>query len=59
MEHLTKFIGKIRPQVFLSLCILGVVAVLGIVREPAMVEISVGAIAGIIALAKDVMQADA
>ena len=57
--NLEKFLGKIRPQVFLSLCILGVVAVLGIVTEPAMVEISVGAIAGIIALAKDVMQADA
>ena len=56
MEH---FIGKVRPQIFLALCILGVVAVLGVITEPAMVEISVGAIAGIIALAKDVLQSDA
>ena len=51
-------VGKIRPQIFLALCILGVVAVLGIVADPSMVEVSVGAMAGIIALAKDVLQSD-
>ena len=50
------FIGKIRPQIFLALSILGVVAVLGI-RE-GLTEIAVGCIAGIIALAKDVLQSD-
>ena len=53
------FVGKIRPQVFLALCLLGAMAVLGIITEPAMVEVSVGAMAGIIALAKDVLQSDA
>ena len=51
-----KFIGKVRPQIFLALCILGIVAVYGI--RVGMVEISVGSIAGIIALAKDVLQSD-
>ena len=57
--NLEKFLGKIRPQIFLALCVLGVVAVLGIVTDPPMVEVSVGAMAGIIALAKDVLQSDA
>ena len=57
MEHLKDFIGKIRPQIFLALCLLGLIAVLGIRAE--MVEISVGSLAGIIALAKDVLQSDA
>ena len=56
MKNLTFFIGKIRPQIFLALCILGLVAVLGI-RE-GLTEIAVGCIAGIIALAKDVLQVD-
>ena len=41
----------------MALCILGIVAILG-VRE-GLTEISVGCIAGIIALAKDVLQSDA
>ena len=53
---LSMFIGKIRPQIFLALCILGVVAILGIWHD--LTEIAVGCIAGIIALAKDVLQAD-
>ena len=57
MANLRYFIGKIRPQIFLALCILGIVAILG-VRE-GLTEISVGCIAGIIALAKDVLQSDA
>jgi hypothetical protein len=59
MEHLKDFVGKVRPQVFLALCLLGAMAVLGIITEPAMVEVSIGAMAGIIALAKDVLQSDA
>lgn len=55
--NLEKFLGKIRPQIFLALCILGVVAVLGMRAE--LNEISVGCVAGIIALAKDVLQSDA
>lgn len=55
--NLEKFIGKIRPQIFLALCVLGLCAVLGI--RAGLVEISVGCIAGIIALAKDVLQSDA
>lgn len=57
MEHLKDYIGKIRPQIFLSLCLLGLIAVLGIRAD--MVELSVGSMAGIIALAKDVLQSDA
>ena len=56
MKNLPGFIGKVRPQIFLALCILGLVAVLGI-RE-GLTEIAVGCIAGIIALAKDVLQVD-
>ena len=55
-SKLSMFIGKIRPQIFLALCILGVVAILGIWHD--LTEIAVGCIAGIIALAKDVLQAD-
>tara|TARA_R100000306_G_scaffold62084_1_gene66945 strand:+ start:1466 stop:1636 length:171 start_codon:yes stop_codon:yes gene_type:complete len=55
--NLEKFLGKIRPQIFLALCILGLVAVIGI--RGGMVEIAVGSIAGVIALAKDVLQSDA
>ena len=50
------WIGKIRPQIFLALVTLGVIAVLGINKE--LTEIAVGCIAGIIALAKDVLQSD-
>ena len=56
MANLRYFIGKIRPQIFLALCILGSVAVLGIQHN--LNAIAVGCIAGIIALAKDVLQSD-
>ena len=56
MEHLTKFIGKVRPQIFLALTILGVIAYVGIQHD--LNEIAVGCLAGIIALAKDVLQSD-
>ena len=57
MENLTQFVGKVRPQIFLSLCLLGAIAILSI--RAAQNEISVGCIAGIIALSKDVLQSDA
>ena len=55
--NLRFFIGKIRPQIFLALCVLGAGMMLGI--KEGMTEIAVGCIAGIIALAKDVLQSDA
>ena len=55
--NLDKFFGKIRPQIFLALCILGGIAFIGI-RE-GLTEVAVGCIAGVIALAKDVLQSDA
>ena len=48
--------GKIRPQIFLALCVLGAGMILGI--KEGLTEIAVGCIAGIIALAKDVLQSD-
>ena len=57
MEHLKDFIGKVRPQIFLALCILGAIAYVGILND--LNEVAVGCMAGIIALAKDVLQSDA
>lgn len=57
MEHLKDFVGKLRPQIFLALCILGAIAYVGIRAE--LNEVAVGCMAGIIALAKDVLQSDA
>jgi hypothetical protein len=57
MKELTNFIGKVRPQIFLALCILGVVAMYGM--RVGLNEVTVGCIAGIIALSKDVLQTDA
>ena len=56
MSSLRFFIGKIRPQIFLALCILGAGMIIGIYHD--FTEIAVGCIAGIIALAKDVLQSD-
>ena len=56
MKHLSLFIGKIRPQIFLALCILGIVAMYGM--RAGLNEVTVGCIAGIIALAKDVLAVD-
>jgi len=56
LKNLRYFIGKIRPQIFLALCLLGIIAILGIRAD--LNEIAVGCIAGIIALAKDVLQVD-
>jgi hypothetical protein len=57
MEHLTHFLGKLRPQIFLSLLGLIIIAILSI--RSGQTEIGVGCIAGIIALSKDVLQSDA
>ena len=51
-----RFLGKVRPQVFLALVILGTVAIISIFLD--FIEVSIGCIAGIIALAKDVLQTD-
>ena len=51
------FLGKVRPQIFLALLMLGIISILAM--RAGMNEISVGGIAGIIALAKDVLQSDA
>ena len=51
-----KFIGKLRPQIFLSIILLGIVAFVGMFKG--MTEVTVGCVAGIIALAKDVLQSD-
>ena len=56
MKMIGVLLGRIRPQIFLSLSILGTIAVLGIWHS--MTEIAVGGIAGIIALAKDVLAVD-
>jgi len=48
--------GKIRPQIFLALCLLGAIAIIGMYQD--LNEVTVGCIAGVIALAKDVLQVD-
>ena len=57
MSKLLDKFGKLRPQVFLALCMLGVISIIAIRAD--LTEISVGCVAGIIALAKDVLQSDA
>ena len=48
--------SKIRPQIFVALLILGTVAIIGMFLS--LNEVAVGCVAGIIALAKDVLQSD-
>lgn len=48
--------GKIRPQIFLALSILGVIAFFSLQAD--MMEVTIGCITGIVALAKDVLQSD-
>jgi hypothetical protein len=57
MNGLAQFVGKLRPQVFLALSLLGVIAYIGVQEN--LNEVTVGCIAGIIALAKDVLSSDA
>ena len=56
-EGLSKFIGKIRPQIFLALLILGVLGYYSLMEN--LNEVTVGCIAGVIALSKDLIGSDA
>jgi len=51
-----KLFSKIRPQVFIAICFLGTIALFSIALD--VNEIAGVAAAGIIALAKDVIQGD-
>ena len=54
--RMDRFFGKIRPQIFLSIILLGFIAMIGMMKG--LNEVTVGCVAGIIALAKDVLQSD-
>ena len=47
-------IGKVRPQIFLAIIILGILAALGL--EHSVAEVSTAALAGIVALAMQILQ---
>ena len=51
-----KYLGKIRPQILAAILLLGLISILAMFKG--MNEVTVGCIAGIIALAKDVLQVD-
>jgi len=55
--NIENYMGKVRPQIFLALVGLILIAILSI--RSGQTEIGVGCIAGIIALSKDVLQSDA
>ena len=55
--NLDRFLGKLRPQIFLAL--LGLIVICVLALRAGQTEIGVGCIAGIIALSKDVLQSDA
>ena len=55
-KRMERFFGKIRPQIFLSIVLLGIIAVIGMMSD--LSEVTVGCVAGIIALSKDVLQSD-
>ena len=55
-KRMERFFGKIRPQIFLSIVLLGIIAVIGMMSD--LSEGTVGCVAGIIALSKDVLQSD-
>ena len=60
-EEMTKgnkniMMGKIRPQIFLAILVLGVLAIFGVINE--MPEISTGTIGGIIALGMKILEAE-
>ena len=56
-DGLSKVIGKIRPQIFLALLILGVLGYYSLMEN--LNEVTVGCIAGVIALSKDLIGSDA
>ena len=49
-------IGKVRPQIFLAILVLGVLAIVGVTQE--MPEIATGTIGGIIALGMKILEAE-
>ena len=49
-------IGKVRPQIFLSILVLGILAVIGVMHE--MPAIATGTIGGIIALGMKILEAE-
>ena len=55
-EKEEEMMSKLRPQIFVALLILGIIAVIGMFKG--LNEVTVGCVAGIIALAKDVLQSD-
>jgi hypothetical protein len=48
--------GKVRPQIFLSILVLGILAIIGV--ENNMPEIATGTIGGIIALGMKILEAE-
>ena len=48
--------GKIRPQIFLAILVLGILAIFGVINN--MPEISTGTIGGIIALGMKILEAE-
>jgi hypothetical protein len=49
-------IGKVRPQIFLAILVLGILAIIGV--ENGMPEIATGTIGGIIALGMKILEAE-
>ena len=49
-------IGKVRPQIFLAILVLGILAVVGVTQG--MPEIAPGTIGGIIALGMKILEAE-
>jgi|TARA_R110000751_G_scaffold55227_1_gene118434 hypothetical protein len=49
-------IGKVRPQIFLAILVLGVLAIVGVTQG--MPEIATGTIGGIIALGMKILEAE-
>ena len=51
-----KWIGKIRPQIFLAILALAIIAWIAILND--LNDIASGCVIGIVALSKDVIQSD-
>jgi hypothetical protein len=49
-------IGKLRPQIFLAILVLGVLAVIGVQND--LPEVATGTIGGIIALGMKILEAE-
>ena len=48
--------GKLRPQIFLAILVLGILAVIGVMHD--MAEIATGTIGGIIALGMKILESE-